>query len=199
MKKLIDPQIGYTDKNETHSYLPLYEKLLNPITDTATNILEIGIGDFFEHEVTTEKNGGSVLMWAEYFSNAKIHAIDILGEDSVHEEVLKNDRITTYTSTDAYDIDNIKKYFTDKGIQFDFILDDGPHTLESMIDCIKLYHHLLKDTSILIIEDVEDISWFDSLTASTPDHLKKYIKTYDLRENKDRYDDLVFTIDRVNI
>lgn len=31
----------------------------------------------------------------------------------------------------------------------------------------------------------------------TPEHLKQYIKTYDLRKNKGRYDDIVFTIDKV--
>lgn len=31
MKKLIENKLFYTDKNTTHSYLPLYEKLLNPI------------------------------------------------------------------------------------------------------------------------------------------------------------------------
>ena len=45
-----------------HSYLPLYEKLLYPIRDTAKNILEVGIGNFIY------KNGGSVLLWSQYFS-----------------------------------------------------------------------------------------------------------------------------------
>lgn len=193
MKKLTDNIIGYTDKNTTHSYFPLYEKLLNPIHATAKHILEIGIGDF------NEKNGGSLLLWSDFFINATIHAIEILGEDSVYEEVLNNDRIKTYTNTDAYNKDNIKKYFIDRGVKFDFILDDGPHMLESMINCIRLYHYLLTDNGILIIEDVQDINWFDSLRDETPDYLKKYIKTYDLRENKGRYDDLVFTIDKLNI
>jgi len=197
MKKLIDNTRGYTDKNTTHSYLPLYEKLLNPIADTATNVLEVGIGDFLTHNVTTEKNGGSILMWEDFFTNATIHAIDILGEEEVHEEVLNSDRIKTYTNTDAYNADNVKKNFVDKDIKFDFMLDDGPHTLQSMIDFITLYHKLLAGNGILIIEDVPSIDWFDSLTSATPDELKQYIKTYYLRENKNRFDDLVFTIDRI--
>lgn len=32
-----------TDKNTTHSYLPLYDTLLEPIKDTTGNILEIGV------------------------------------------------------------------------------------------------------------------------------------------------------------
>ena len=29
-------------------------------------------------------------------------------------------------------------------------------------------------------------------------HLKKFVKTYDLRANKNRYDDIIFTIDKSN-
>lgn len=43
-----------TDKNTTHSYLPLYQHLLKKKKDSAKNILEIGIGDF------GQKNGGSI-------------------------------------------------------------------------------------------------------------------------------------------
>ena len=50
-----------------------------------------------------------------------------------------------------------------------------------------------------IIEDVQSWDWIDILKENTPEHLKQYIKVYDLRPNKDRYDDIVFTIDKSNI
>lgn len=196
MKKLID-NVGYTDKNTGHSYFPLYEELLNPIADSAINILEIGIGDFFQSKISSEKNGGSLLMWSKFFTKAKIHGVDILGEDFIHEQVLGNDRIITYTNTNAYSADNVKKNFIDKNIKFDLVLDDGPHSLESMKSCIELYHNLLTPSGILIIEDVQDIEWFKELSNTTPDYLKKHIKTYDLRANKNRRDDLVFTINKI--
>ena len=37
-----------TDKNTTHSYLQLYQKLLISKKETAKNVLEVGIGDFGE-------------------------------------------------------------------------------------------------------------------------------------------------------
>ena len=61
-----------TDKNTTHSYLPLYQKLLENKKETAKNVLEIGIGDF------GEKNGGSIKLWKDYFTNATIYGLDIL-------------------------------------------------------------------------------------------------------------------------
>ena len=199
MKKLrdkstcLDGTTGlYTDKNTTHSYLPLYEKLLNPIHLQAKHILEIGIGNF------GPKNGGSVLMWLDFFEQVQVHSVDILPKERVGEEILSHERSSVYCDSNAYNEEFVKIHFIDKNIKFDFILDDGPHTLPSMISCIELYHNLLTQNGILIIEDVQDINWFNDLNNATPDHLKKYIKTYDLRKNKGRYDDLVFTIDKLN-
>ena len=36
----------------------------------------------------------------------------------------------------------------------------------------------------------------DILKNEVPEHLKPFIKIYDLRKNKNRYDDIVFTIDK---
>jgi cephalosporin hydroxylase len=192
MKKLIDNKLFYTDKNTTHSYLPLYEKLLNPIHTTAKHILEVGIGDFHE------KNGGSIMMWADFFEASQIHAVDILPKERVYDELFINQQIHVYCESNAYEHEFVKKQFEDNNIKFDFVIDDGPHTLESMVSLIELYHKLLTPKGILIIEDVQSIDWFEELTNATPDHLKKYVKTYDLRKNKGRYDDLVFTIDQLN-
>jgi hypothetical protein len=79
------------------------------------------------------------------------------------------------------------------------MLDDGPHILESMKKFIKLYSQLMTDDGILIIEDVQDLEWIDILKNETPEHLKQFVKVYDLRANKNRYDDIVFTIDKCNI
>ena len=56
----------------------------------------------------------------------------------------------------------------------------------------------MTDDGILIIEDVQSWDWIDILKSQVPEHLKMYIKTYDLRSNKNRYDDIVFTIDKSN-
>jgi hypothetical protein len=182
-----------TDKNTRHSYIPLYEKLLKSKKDTATNVLEIGIGDF------GEKNGGSIQMWKKYFTNAKIYGLDILPIDRVMDELINDDRIILYTSTDAYDDDFFTSNLLDKNIKFDFMLDDGPHSLESMKKFIKLYSQIMADDGILIIEDVQSFDWIEVLRNEVPEHLKEFVKVHDLRSNKNRYDDIVFTIDKSNI
>lgn len=186
---LVELNNDKTDKNTAHSYLPLYDNLLKPIKDTATNILEVGIGDF------QTKNGGSLLLWTNYFTNATIYGIDILPLDRVLDEVINDPSIRLYCSSDAYNKDFISKNLSN--IKFDFLLDDGPHTLKSQEQFIELYSPLLSENGILIIEDVQDINWLENFKNKTPEHLKQYIKTYDLRKNNGRYDDIVFTIDRV--
>lgn len=175
-----------TDKNTCHSYLSLYQNLLVSKKETSKNILEIGIGG----------TGGSIKLWHDYFVNANIYALDIMDYNYVWDGIKDNERIVLYTSINAYDDDFFNSHFLNKNIKFDFMLDDGPHTLESMQNFIRLYSQVMEDDGILIIEDVQDWNWIDILKNETPEHLKKYIKVYDLRAIKNRYDDIVFTIDK---
>jgi hypothetical protein len=188
MQALINNE--FTDKNTSHSYIDLYETLLSSKKESTTSVLEVGIGDF------GPKNGGSIKLWRDYFTNATIYGLDILPADRVLDELLTDPRVVLYTSTNAYNEDFVNENFINKGLKFDFMLDDGPHTLQSMADFIRLYLPLLKEDGILIIEDVQSIDWFQNLSDQVPEDLKKYINIYDRRQVKDRYDDLVFTIDR---
>ena len=179
-----------TDKNTSHSYLQLYNQLLLAKKNSAQNVLEIGIGDF------GEKNGGSIKLWRDYFTNAKIFGLDILPITRVMDELINDSRVVLYTETDAYNEDFFITHFLNKNIRFDFMLDDGPHTLESMKQFIKLYSQIMTNDGILIIEDVQSWDWIEILENVVPDHLKEFVKVYDLRSNKNRYDDIVFTIDK---
>ena len=188
--ELVDNSL--TDKNTAHSYLDLYETLLHNKKITAKNILEIGLGDF------QEKNGGSIKLWKDYFSNANIYGLDILSIDRVVDDLKNDPRVFLYTSTDAYNEEFFNNTFLNNNIKFDFMLDDGPHTLESMKIFIKLYSQLMTEDGILIIEDVQSWDWIEILSNEVPLHLKQYIQSYDLRKNKNRYDDIVFVINKSN-
>ena len=176
-----------SDKNTTHSYLSLYQDLLNDKKESARTVLEVGI-----------YNGGSIKLWDDFFTNATVYALDIMDYELVWDKLKNNEKIKIFSSTDAYDESIFNSTFLDKGITFDFMLDDGPHTLESMKQFIKLYSKLMTDDGILIIEDVQSIDWIQILTDVVPEHLKKYIMVYDLRDNKGRYDDIVFSINKTN-
>lgn len=179
-----------TDKNTIHTYLGLYNHLLQPKKHNARHVLEIGIGCW------KEKNGGSIDMWAKFFTNATVHAIEILDKDRVKDSLINNPKVKLYTSTDAYDPGFVQDAF--KNIKFDMLLDDGPHTLESMISFIQLYSDKIADQGILMIEDVQSIEWIPKLKSVVPKHLLEYVRVYDLRMIKNRYDDIVFTIDLQN-
>jgi hypothetical protein len=186
LEQIVDNSI--TDKNTIHSYLPLYQKLLIGKKETAKNILEVGIF-----------NGGSIKLWCDFFINANVYGLDIMNINDVYDGIKNNERIILYTSINAYDNDFFTTNFLNKNIKFDFMLDDGPHTLETMKQFIKLYSQIMMDDSILIIEDIQSFDWIDILKNEVPENLKQYIKIYDLRQNKNRYDDIVFTIDKFNI
>jgi hypothetical protein len=61
---------------------------------------------------------------------------------------------------------------------------------------IHLYLPLLKEDGLLIIEDVQDWAWIEELKQEVPESLKHCIEVYDLRSNKGRYDDIVFTVQK---
>jgi predicted O-methyltransferase YrrM len=182
LKNLVDN--SRSDKNTIHSYLDLYEKLLVSKKNTATHILEIGV-----------LAGGSIKLWKDYFPSAIVYGLDVVDKTENWDGV-KDEKIKLLIGENAYNQNYVNKHFINNNLKFDVILDDAPHTLQSQKDCIKYYLPLLKDDGILIIEDVQDIKWFNELTLATPDKYKNLISLYDRRHLKDRYDDLVFVINK---
>jgi cephalosporin hydroxylase len=172
-----------TDKNTVHSYLPLYQRLLSSKKETAKHVLEVGV-----------YYGGSIKLWSDYFTNATVYGVDVA--NYVWEGIKNKENIVLYMSTNAYNEEFVQTNFLNKNIKFDFMLDDASHKLEDMKQFIKLYSQIMTDDGILIVEDVQSIDWIDILTNEVPEQLKQYVKVYDLRENKNRYDDIVFTIDK---
>lgn len=178
LKSLINNE--KTDKDTLHSYIDLYDELLKDKKTTATNVCEIGV-----------LHGGSIKLWKDYFTRATVYALDI--KDNTKDwDGVKDPRIKLFLNKNAYDFKFVDSVLKD--IKFDFILDDGPHTLESMKLAIRFYTPLLKSDGIFMIEDVQDIKWIDDLIQSTPQELRKYIWVYDRRIIKGRWDDIVFCI-----
>lgn len=171
-----------TDKNTTHNYIEgFYEKEFQLYRDKPIKVLEIGIA--FGH---------SLLLWDKYFSNhTGIHGVDTYG-GSVAREAREAKKISI-TIDDAY-----SKRVVDSLPSFDIIIDDGPHTLESMVSCINLYLPKLNSGGVFVIEDVQSMDWipilhktFDKVKIETDE-----FDVVDLRQTKGRYDDLMFVVRR---
>ena len=182
---------GGTDKDTFHSYIELYEQLLAPFVDKAITLVEIGI-----------QYGGSMLLWQDYLPKAKFIFVDNV--NSVHPKILDHldpDRAwilfeDAYNDIGAEKVSDIAWSWPSGGI--DFIIDDGPHTLQSQIDFLRLYLPSLNEGGIALIEDVQDVQWFASLEAEAEKAGSEFtFERVDLRHVKGRYDDLVFVVKRL--
>jgi cephalosporin hydroxylase len=162
-----------TDKESLHQYCSLvYDRLMAPYQDKKINFLEIGTS-----------HGGSVLMWNDYFPNATIYTVDI---DNKSLNALDNyPRIKKYL-TNAYDPEFAKTL-----PDFDIMLDDGPHLLESFIQFIKIYLPKLKPGGMLLIEDIGDIDYTRNMINLIGD--LKY-EVIDTRHVNNRFDNINFVV-----
>ena len=175
-------KIGGTDKNTEHSYIPVYERLLEPYRDKEIKILEIGVAF-----------GGSALLWHEYLPLSKLYLVDNI--DSIHPDIKKQldpNRCTIY-KMDAYTNYAVNTIRNSSKL-FNIIIDDGPHTIQSQVLFIKKYFDLLKDGGIMIIEDIQNYSDIKLLENQVPIEYRNSIDIFDLRKIKNRYDDILFVI-----
>ena len=109
-----------------HNYIPGYTYLFENIRYNINNVLEIGIGSIENGQMggivhLGYKTGNSLKCWSEYFSNSKIHGIDIFE----HKE-LNTDRITTYVA-DQSSQNDLQKVIDSINCELDIIIDDGSH------------------------------------------------------------------------
>lgn len=171
--KLLDLNIDSydTDKNTVHCYIEQVYNELFANNDQITNVLEIGAF-----------NGGSALLWRDYFTNATVDIIDI----NKCEAILQQQRIN-FIQGNAYSIPMVQSLN-----KYDIMIDDGPHTLDSMTFFVQNYIKLLKPNGVAIIEDVQDYSWFEILLNLLPSGF--VCEALDLRRIKGRYDDMMLII-----
>ncbi len=174
---------GYTtDKDTTHSYLDSYDRILGPYKNKHVDLLEIG------------NNGGeSIKLWDDYFDSCEITGIEVLDIPQLHE-LNKRDNINIHQNTDAYSQETFQK-FQDK--KFDIIIDDGSHLPQHQVFALKYWFTLLKDDGVIIIEDIQNINFAQSIIDHSEQiHVKLYAEIIDLRNNKGRFDDIMIVVRR---
>ena len=165
-----------TDKSTVHSYDTVYDKILLPYKDIATSVLEIGI-----------KTGAALNAYSEYFINANIYGIDIQNQILPQYEKIPKTKI--YFG-DALDETTINHFNT----TYDIIIEDGSHLIEHQIQHFKDYSKFIKPGGMYVIEDVDNkyVSRLFNETHATSKDLNFILTIYDLRNNKDRFDDILF-------
>lgn len=128
-----------TDKcPRVHNYVGVYDVFLRPIRHTATDILEIGVF-----------KGRSMRLWADYFSKATIHGVDILDTSDLELPI----RVRTYIGDQAKR-DDLRSVVVKAGKEFDVILDDGGHTMKQQQISMGFLFPYVKKGGYYIIEDV---------------------------------------------
>ena len=152
-----------SDKGSTHDYInKWYSPEFTPRKDEKLTIVEIGIyrGDF-------------VKLLTKWFINSRIVGIDPLVEISYNstsfttKEELSNNAGIDFIFEDGYSESVINK-FEDNSI--DYLIDDGPHTVESQLECISKWYSKIKNGGTMVIEDVQNIDGdkhkFDALAEN---------------------------------
>jgi len=155
----------------------LYEILLESKKNTVKNILIMGSISNFEFN--------------NYFKNAHIDYVNILNRVPVH---FMNDKTKIYDINGKQNIDILINDIFDKNIKYDIIIDDGIHTEKTVKFYMSHYTEWITEDGIIIIEDVAD--WVDILTNDVPDELTNNIEIYNMVNNNDKIDNVVFVIDK---
>jgi cephalosporin hydroxylase len=140
-----------TDKFTVHPYLEVYKNLFDSIRADIKNVLEMGV-----------QYGYSFSLWNDYFFNAHICGIDIV---DLRPSTFQMSNRMSFHKGDAYDTTFIQKIAKKT---FDVLIDDGPHTLPSMLFFAKHYSKLLSLGGVLIIEDIPDLNWTPQIISALP-------------------------------
>jgi len=132
-----------TNIRHCHPYTLFYDGLFRDKKNENLKIAELGILD-----------GGSLLMWREYFTNAEIYGFEY-DEKLIHnfKSKFNNDRITLI-DIDVRSKDSIIKGFEELNTLYDVIIEDTTHQFEDQIRVIENAYQYLKPGGMLIIEDI---------------------------------------------
>ena len=170
-----------TDKGSFHTYTGMYEEILSGYRGKNCRLMEIG---FY--------SGGSALLWSKYLPDAEFSFSDI---NTMNEEVLRliPNKKKVYLG-DAYSNEILDQVRNDNPEGFDVIIDDGTHSLPSQIECVRRYLPLVKKGGVLIIDDVQHMSWCKDLLMEVPVEYRNNVCVHNTTFFKGRNDDIVFII-----
>jgi|TARA_Y100000310_G_scaffold39706_1_gene37229 SAM-dependent methyltransferase len=151
MKTLEELTIKYDVDALELGYTSHYASLFNDVRNDITKVLEIGV-----------ETGRSHRMWLEYFPNATLYGFDIFksGVEEFHRLQAGNpylDRSVMFEGNQE-NIDDLKKFLSLHGRDFDIIIDDGGHTMKQQQISLGVLFDVVKSGGHYIIEDLHTCS-----------------------------------------
>jgi hypothetical protein len=169
-----------SDKGTTHDYINgWYSDEFTSKRNDKLKILEIGV-----------HRGASIKLLRDWFINSEINGIDPFGDGlpvNIADDIRKMGDINIIKD-DAYTTKVLNMFENDS---IDYLIDDGPHTLQSQLFSIEYWFPKVKKGGTMIIEDIQkldrDVEQINNLCSE----LGLSYEIIDLRGNKDRYDDVL--------
>lgn len=167
-----------SDKFTDHSYKDFYVKEFEKYRNLPINLVEIGV-----------HTGCSIALWQEYFTHPDTEIYGIDPDFAIIEDVYYKPN-AHYIWDNAFSPDTLDKL---KSVNFDIIIDDGSHTEQDQLACIREYLPKLKKNGVMIIEDIDPIEKLDRLANNNvpPGY---QIEKIDLRHIINRIDDILLVI-----
>jgi ubiquinone/menaquinone biosynthesis C-methylase UbiE len=165
-----------------HPYTPIYSLLLGPYRNKKIDFCEIGIA-----------GGDSVKMWNEYFhKETRILAMD---SSEGFLKMLDERRLQNVFTMhiDVSDSAYMDSQLAKLDINFDIVVDDSDHNMESQKKILKSFLPFLNPGGMLIIEDIdransaekymeyfgeEILNQFESVYYINAEHINKFSGDY---------------------
>jgi hypothetical protein len=133
----------FSDKGAMHSYVEFYESYFEPSRDQVS-LLEIGM-----------MTGGSMHLWQRYFKKYELVGMDISPTwnqpRDFQSEVENDPNISLFFEINSRD-KNIPNEVKSK--KFDFIIDDGDHSVMAQMETFESYFPVLANNGTYFVEDV---------------------------------------------
>lgn len=138
-----------TDKITAHAYQLFYDKYFTAgVQQQPIKILEIGLGCDMNYGP-----GASANIWTELFPNAEIWFAEYDAQCVAKHR--KPDTRWKAVTGDQGDPATVKRWVTETGGNFDFIIDDGGHRSPQMFNSFRHLWPELRPGGIFFIEDMK--------------------------------------------
>jgi hypothetical protein len=136
--------------NPPHRYTFLYDLIFHELRDRALNFLDLGLaigGPELGGPVDRAAEAPSVMMWLEYFPNARVFGFDI--SDFAH---VRDSRFT-FVRGDSGSSDDLAR-LAQAAPYYDVIIDDASHASYHQQLAFKFLFSRLAKNGLYIIEDL---------------------------------------------